>query len=457
MPSKAMIGGVLNASGGWKLGITIWCSYWSLALMSFAMHPINPNFLYAESHESKFYCSPWSCIKLLGESGVLGTTSGWANESPAKTVGACSELEGHLTAVQVFGTMTFICLCCSCLNHTSNLLGCSCLAVFRGKIFAFHFWNAFLALVTWCIMLATFYRSICSTSLSSMKLGDSTYQLGPGVPQVFMVIVAELVQGVLCLRGAYKMQEPEEIEDSSAVMLATKRWKLGLLTLLSYATLIWTWVATNPLLPHEGWVAVESEHMKVYCNAWWCLQLSGKDGEVGPSSGWRLAKTLDFFSSACASMSGWGDLEQSIQLIQMFGAVLFITVAWSTGNHAANLVCDWLAVFRSKMFAFHFANCFLSIVVIYLMGQTYSREYCGEAIKDKEFGGETLRLGFVSFGLLIITCMVECFLGFLCVRGAYDGLLPEQDVKNSELPTQELPSMLWGGPSSNVTKDEQMI
>merc|ERR1719271_201419 len=101
-------------------------------------------------------------------------------------------------------------------------------------------------------------------------------------------------------------------------------------------------------------------------------------------------------------MNGWGDLEQAIQSIQIWGAVVFVTVAWSTANHAMNLVCDWLAIFRKKLFVFHFANCFFSSIVVYLMAQTYYREFCGEAIRDKTFGGEALKLSFRSFGALIL-------------------------------------------------------
>jgi len=284
-------------------------------------------------------------------------------------------------------------------------------------------------------MIAAYYRPLCSKSLSDTK----EVQLGPGTPQVFMVIVSEFVQAVLCWRGAYTAEQPMAAEGTGGGLLkSVGGWKLGLLTLLSYATLIWTWVATNPLLPHEGWLRVHADDMKVYCNAWWCLQLIGKDGELGAESGWQVAKTLDFFPSTCSGLGGWGNLEQSIQLIQIWGTVTFLTVAWSTANHAVNLVCDWLKVFRPRMFVFHFANSFLALFVVQLMAQTYHRDYCGEAIKDKKYGDHNLELGFVSFGMLIVVSFVEAILGLLCYSGAY-----QEASAQPPLPVH-LPSLVSG-------------
>ena len=58
-----------------------------------------------------------------------------------------------------------------------------------------------------------------------------------------MVIVTETVQAILCWKGAYTPSgETAAASGGSSVMAAVGGRKLGAVTLLSYATLVWTWV-----------------------------------------------------------------------------------------------------------------------------------------------------------------------------------------------------------------------
>merc|ERR1712224_327594 len=108
---------------------------------------------------------------------------------------------------------------------------------------------------------------------------------------------------------------------------------------------------------------------------------------MGTTSGWAKTKTIDTFAEfgigTCTSLTTWGDLEQSIQAIQFWGSLTFVVLSWCVLNHGVNLMCDWLKVFRQKMFCFHFlASTFALVTSAYMLG-AYLRDYCGKSLNDE--------------------------------------------------------------------------
>jgi len=216
--SGGIDGGMLSASGGWKLGLVIFLSFGTLSMGYSAITPLSmTGWLQAVSDNMELYCSPWWCLQLVGQDGVKSATGGWAKTKAVDTFAfgsTCTspttwgDLEQSIQAIQFWVSLTFVVLSWSVLNHGLNIM-CDLFKRFRQKMFCFHVLASFLALVTAAQMVATCRRDFCGKALKDEKVGDANIQLGYwSFGNFTMIWILEAVVGTHCLRGAYAEPRP---------------------------------------------------------------------------------------------------------------------------------------------------------------------------------------------------------------------------------------------------------
>jgi hypothetical protein len=319
--------------------------------------------------------------------------------------------------------------------------------LFRKGLCVFHIINSIFAFLTLCIMTGAFYSGLCDASLKDTALKGSDYQRGPGGYLIFLVFQAEAILGFLCWRGAYSIDASGTY---GGMLSSSGGWKLGLAMFLSFGTLFMGFSAISPL-SMTGWIQASSDNVELHCGPWWCLQLRGKDGEKSTFSGWAKDTTIrtvaELGIGTCTSLTTWGDLEQSIQAIQFWGSLTFAVLSWCVLNHGVNLMCDWLKIFRQKMFCFHFLASTLAFVSSAYMLGAHRREYCGKSLKDETILGANFQLGYWSFGNFTMIWILEAVVGVLCLRGAY-GKVESQS-------THKLPTVLTSDATASADAAEK--
>lgn len=290
-------------------------------------------------------------------------------------------------------------------------------------------------------------------------------QSGTSPIAVFWVIILEVAQGLLCWHGAYSVitQRVDEDGGGGGVLSCKDGWKFGVVFLLSFVSFNYSFLANELNMPTDGWVTVDSDRLKLYCSPWWCLQLSGAEGEISATSGWAKVKTIDMFATTCGSINPWGDLGQAIQGMQFWGILQFLGVTWTWLNHTLNMLCNWLVPMRNKLHVFHLVNVSLAIMGVSTMAFGYSRNFCGKSLQDTKFAGQSARLGVSTFWFMAVVAVLELGLGALCYQGVYTNLTsaPRQIEEKSVVASQANPPNLLNAaqerPPDKATEQDESV